>query len=167
MFIGIGGVSRSGKSSLAMAICNYYRGQDKTSMILTQDDFVKPLREIPRIKTETDWEHPASLRHAVLRQTLAFYTLHFDVIILDGFLAFYDPDLVVKYDLKIFIEISKPTFLKRKAEDKRWGFIPEWYFEHIWTSYERYGIPENLDASYVRLNGEIEYSVPEILGPYQ
>ncbi len=167
MIIGIGGVSRSGKSKLATEICNYFRGLDKTAVILVQDDFVKPLRDIPKIKTETDWEHPASLRHAVLRQTLAFYTLHFDVIILDGFLAFYDPDLVEKYDLKFFVEIPKALFLKRKAEDKRWGEIPEWYFEHIWLSYERYGIPDDLDSNYHRLSGEQSYDVSALLGPYQ
>lgn len=167
MLIGIGGVSRSGKSALAAEICNYFRSQDKTTVVITQDDFVKPLREIPKIKTETDWEHPASLRHAVLRQTLSFYTLHFDVIILDGFLAFYDPDLVAKFQLKIFVEIPKAVFLKRKAEDRRWGFIPEWYFEHIWASYERYGIPEALETAYVRVNGEEEVNIAKILGPHQ
>ncbi len=39
------------------------------------------------------------------------------------------------FDKKIFIEISKETFLNRKTLDSRWENEPEWYIEHIWDSH--------------------------------
>ncbi|MCD8539075.1 MAG: hypothetical protein LRY55_04405 [Leadbetterella sp.] len=50
MIIGIGGVSRSGKSTLARMLVNHFRDSGKTAIALNQDDFVFPTVQIPREK---------------------------------------------------------------------------------------------------------------------
>ena len=57
--IGIGGCSRSGKSTLARRIKE--RFSDLCVLILDMDDFVLPKDQIPKIKDRTDWELPASV----------------------------------------------------------------------------------------------------------
>ena len=57
--IGIGGVSRSGKSTLSQLIAEWY--SDKKVSILKMDNFVFDEKLIPQIRGETDWEVPRSL----------------------------------------------------------------------------------------------------------
>jgi hypothetical protein len=57
-------------------------------------------------------------------------------------------------DKKVFVEIPKSLFLERKIKDKRWGEFPEWYMEHIWQSYEKYGKIDPSDKTYFVVDGE-------------
>ena len=65
MIIGIGGVSRSGKSTLAALIYRLYTEGGQTAIVLAQDDFVFPTEQIPKIRNgseeEIDWEIPESI----------------------------------------------------------------------------------------------------------
>ena len=161
MVIGIGGVSRSGKSTLARMVVNYFRDSGKTAIVLYQDDFVFPTNRIPKIKDKVDWEHPASLNHDLLWETAQFYRERFEVVIIDGFLAFHDARL--QYDKRVFVSVSKETFLLRKENDLRWGEIPRWFFEHIWESYLLYGVPDFSAHRYIRISGETEYDPAKVI----
>ncbi len=163
MLIGIGGVSRSGKSTLARLLVNHFRDSGKTAIVLHQDDFVFPTTEIPRVRDKVDWEHPHSVNHDLLWETTQFYKERFEVLLIDGFLAFHDPRLNGSYDKRIFVSISKETFLQRKEDDLRWGDIPRWFFAHIWESYLQYGIPDFTLHPYIRISGETEYDSGKIL----
>lgn len=163
MLIGIGGVSRSGKSTLASELCNLFRGEGKTCMVISQDDFVKPISEIPKIDSEVDWEHPSGFRHETLLKAIDFLRPQFDILIVDGILAFYDSELKEKYTAKLFVEISKEEFMVRKSMDHRWGYVPLWYYEHIWKSFENYGIPDFSKDSYLKVAGNKPYNMKSIL----
>lgn len=163
MIIGIGGPSRSGKSTLARLLVNHYRDSGQTAIVLYQDDFVFPTAQIPMVRDKVDWECPESLNFDLLNEVVDFYKQKFEVVIVDGFLAFYDATLLNKYDKKVFVEVSKETFLTRKEQDLRWGFIPRWFFEHIWESYLKYGIPDFSKEDYTRVSGETEYELENIL----
>ena len=163
MMLGIGGVSRSGKSTLARLLVNHFRDSGKTAIVLHQDDFVFPTTRIPKVRDKVDWEHPLSVQHDLLRETVAFYRERFEVIIVDGFLAFHDPLLNEQYHHHIFVEITKETFLRRKEDDLRWGDIPRWFFEHIWDSYLEYGIPDFDRYQYYRISGESPYQIGEMV----
>ncbi|MEZ4900591.1 MAG: hypothetical protein R2822_01930 [Spirosomataceae bacterium] len=163
MVIGIGGRSRSGKTTLAEALVWHQRTQNKRAIALHQDDFVKRLGDIPLIQGETDWETPDSIDFELLKKTVLFLKTDFDFIIIEGFLAFADSQLNALYDRCFFTVISEETFKIRKANDDRWGAIPDWYVNHIWESFLNYGQPPVDLPPLMEVNGEKPYNMGEIL----
>ena len=67
MIIGIGGVSRAGKTTLANLLKKRLKG--KTISILNQDEFVKKAG-LPEINNHIDWEHPDSMDWISLRKKI-------------------------------------------------------------------------------------------------
>ena len=179
MTIGIGGISRSGKSTLAALIYRFFtveiRNPDsfgkggQTATILAQDDYVFPIEKISKIQNgkdiEIDWETPESIDFQRYRKAILDAQQQFDHVITEGLLNFYAEDVNDLFDKCFFVEISKPTFLSRKAVDKRWGKIPTWYIEHIWTSYERWGrtILDNKKKEVLILSGEVDFDLDVII----
>ena len=106
MVIGIGGPSRSGKSTLANLLVTHFRKNGKKAIIFHQDDFVFPETLIPKIKDKTDWESPASIDHELLFEVVADFKARFDVVIVEGFFAFFETKLNALFGKRIFI---KPT----------------------------------------------------------
>ncbi|MCP4459816.1 MAG: AAA family ATPase [Cytophagales bacterium] len=135
--IGIGGVSRSGKSVLAEKIKSHF--DRKKVLILSQDDFVNEEKNIPKVRDRTDWEHPDSIDIEGLLQTIDENKNSIDLLIVEGLLAFHFPKLDQRYDLRISVNISKKTFLSRRKKETRWGEEPTWFWEHVWDSYLKYG----------------------------
>jgi uridine kinase len=150
--IGIGGVSRSGKSTLAKKLKDHF--VTKRVRILDQDDFVKPENDIPKIKDRTDWEHPESIDiQSLLAEIDAAEDQ--DLIIVEGLLAFHFEELRIRFDVTIFLTISKGTFLFRRHQETRWGTEPDWFIDHVWDSYLKYG---QVDQADFQLDGENEIS---------
>jgi nicotinamide/nicotinate riboside kinase len=164
MVIGIGGPSRSGKSTLANLLVTYFRKNGKKAIIFHQDDFVFPETQIPKVRDKTDWESPASIDHELLLEVVTDFKHRFDVVIVEGFFAFFDPKLNSLYEKRLFIKISKRTFIIRKAMDSRWGYIPTWYIDHIWKSYLKLGKPSIIKSDYLIATGEDEFDMKKILG---
>ncbi len=137
MIIAIAGVSQAGKSTLAGRLRNAL-GNNKTT-ILCQDDFVRDIELIPEINHHIDWEHPDSIDHVKFRETIAAEAQRNQYVIVEGLMVLWDEETRKLFDKCIFIEIDKPTFIKRKLVDDRWGIEPEWYVEHIWKSFLQFG----------------------------
>jgi len=135
--IGIGGVSRAGKTSLAQRIREWFN--DDKVKILHQDDFIVPKSEMPMVKGQIDWERPESIDFNSFREEILKEQENYDYIIAEGLMVYGNPDVYQLFDKKIFIEISKETFLNRKTLDNRWANEPEWYIEHIWESHFIHG----------------------------
>jgi uridine kinase len=161
MIIGIGGVSNAGKSTLAKKIRELYSG--KKVRILCQDDFVKPHYELPKIHEHIDWEVPESIDFAFYKSQIISASKTCDIVIAEGLFAFWDKSLSALYDKKIFVNISEKTFRERKKRDLRWGKEPQWYIDHIWNSYLKYGKIEQGLHNFLYLSGEKEYSGSKIL----
>ena len=134
MKIGIGGVSRAGKTTLAKKIINMF--PDKKRVILHQDDYINAGYDIPLIKERVDWEVPESIDFSRLKYDFKWLSENVDLVILEGIFAFYDDELNSLYDMKIFVDIGYKDFINRKLLDKRWGYEPLWYIYHIWDSYQ-------------------------------
>jgi nicotinamide/nicotinate riboside kinase len=164
MVIGIGGPSRSGKSTLANLLVTFFRKNGKKAIIFHQDDFVFPETQIPKIKDKTDWESPESIDHDLLLEVVTDFKERFDVVIVEGFFAFNDKNLNSIYDRRIFIKIAKRTFIIRKAMDSRWGYIPTWYIDHIWRSFLKLNKPSQIKTEYLQISGEDEFDMKKILG---
>lgn len=152
LIIGIGGVSRSGKTWLAYKISELF--QHKSILVINQDEYVFDVEDIPKVRGETDWECPESIDFNKLLDHIQIASATNDIIIVEGLLAFYENRIERLMDKKIFIEIPKTLFLERKVKDKRWGDFPEWYMEHIWQSYLTYGKINLSKKGYFTLKGE-------------
>ncbi len=163
MTIGIGGISRSGKSTLAALIHWFFTEGGQTATVLAQDNYVFPTEQIPKIKhgeaIEIDWETPESIDFQRYRKAILDAQKQFDYVITEGLLNFYAEDINCLFDKFLFVDISKPTFLSRKTADKRWGEVPAWYVEHIWANHERFGrtILADKKKEVLILSGEVDF----------
>ena len=151
MIIGIGGVSRSGKTTFAKQLQAFYQKKGKSVKLLSQDDYVIAEELIPTIKDRINWELPETIDLVKLLKEIA--TNQSDILIIEGLFAFAFAELEECYDLKLFLKINKETFLYRKSIDTRYN-EPEWFIEHIWKSYLKYGRINEKDQSYQIVNGE-------------
>jgi uridine kinase len=150
MLIGIGGVSRSGKTTLSKKILDLF--PERTRAVVNQDNYIHSAFQMPWIEDQLDWEDPDSLDfHRMLYET-EWLSRNVEILIVEGLFAFYYPALREKYNRKILVEIDYDTFIKRKLEDNRWGEVPSWYIRHIWDSYLKFGVPGQLEG-FLRLDG--------------
>lgn len=160
MIIGIGGVSNAGKSSLANLL-KIELEKDYKIKILCQDDFIKPEEKIPRINKLIDWEHPSSINHEMFFQAVLREKRNNDIVFSEGLFAFYSDRLCNMYSHKLFLKIDQDTFFERKKRDLRWGKVPDWYIQHIWDSYLRYGKATQLQNS-IKINANKLFNIQEI-----
>jgi len=145
MVIGIGGVSNAGKSSLANLL-KLNLEKDFKVKILCQDDFILPQEDIPKVKGLTDWECPESINHEMYLQAVQRECQNNDIVISEGLFAFHNDELSNLYDKIFFLYVEKDIFRSRKERDLRWGDVPDWYIEHIWESYEKYGKAKDIQG---------------------
>ncbi len=164
MLIGIGGVSRAGKSTLARLLLEALVERSKTVELIHQDDYVIQESLLPRIQNRTDWEVPQSIDWIQWRDQINEALNRSEIVIIEGIFCFYDERIVQQMKLKILIVITYRVLRHRKDEDLRWGSKPEpkWYIDHIWKSYRRYGTPLRAD-NYLILNGEKRFDIEGIL----
>ncbi len=164
MLIGIGGVSRAGKSTLAKLLAAEFVKINKSVAIIHQDEHVVAESQLQLIRDKLDWEHPSSIDWFGLNQVIQERPKDHDIVILEGLFAFNNNSVNELITYKVFVEISKRIFLKRKQKDVRWGGTPEqaWYMEHIWDSYLTYGRPK-LDQSFLCINGARRFDIDRIV----
>lgn len=139
--IGIGGVSRSGKSTLASLLATYLSERYETVKIICQDDFVIDRNQMPTVDGRLDWDHPDSIDWQKLSNAIISAKKKYMLVIVEGILAFYKQEINSLYDLRLFLTIRKETFMERREQEKRWGKEEDWYLKHVWQSYLTYGLP--------------------------
>lgn len=152
MLVGIGGASNSGKSWLAKKLKGLLHNKDV--LILCQDNYVYPTDKIPLIKDHTNWEIPESIDFQKFKTEIIASNAQYDYVIVEGLMVFQFEDINQILDKKIFLNISKEEFFKRKSIDLRWGREPDWYIQHIWDSYLKFGIVNSEDKSILQLSSE-------------
>ena len=133
----IGGMSRSGKSSLAQAI----QKSIPSTIHLDQDDFVLPENRVPRIDDKIDWELPETIDWNSLHEQIRIAKPQADLIIMEGIFAFCNKEINQKADLKVYLKIEKAEFLKFRRLEERWGKEPEWYLDHVWQAHQKHKNP--------------------------
>jgi uridine kinase len=143
MIIAIGGVSRSGKSTLGENL--QIKFGDKCVQ-LEQDDYIVAEGALPKIRSRTDWESPFSIDWTTFETSIQQANRDYEVVIVTGFLVFYQDSINQLYDHNFLIELDYHQFLLRRAKDTRWqhlepGAEPRWYQDHVWTSYLQFGLP--------------------------
>lgn len=157
MIIGIGGVSRSGKSHLALQLVNRF----KSACVLSMDDYTYPKDLLPKIRDRYDWERPEAYDFDKLIAELTVLRENYLTVIIEGILIYHDPRIAEIIDKKLFLEIAEDTFLKRRMEEKRWGNEPQWFISHVWKSYEKYDVQNYSDFIY--LNSENPLNIDSVM----
>lgn len=161
MIIGIGGVSNAGKSSLANLL-KLNLEKDFKVKILCQDDFILPQEDIPKINGLTDWECPESINHDMYLQAVQRECQNNDIVISEGLFAFHDEELSKIYNKILFLYVEKDIFKIRKQRDHRWGDVPDWYIEHIWESYKKYGKAKTIQGI-KKINASGRFDLADII----
>jgi uridine kinase len=154
--IGIGGVSRAGKTTLSHFIEKLY--PHKKTLIISMDQYVKDPESIPKVKDKTDWEHPVSVDFDRLQNKIKEAVKSYDLVITEGILIFYNEAVNELFDKRIFIDIPKSLFYIRRKKDERWGNEPEWYVDYVWDSYRRYGQLNDSSTNTLYINGDEQFS---------
>ncbi|UII28266.1 AAA family ATPase [Fulvivirga maritima] len=157
MIIGIGGLSRAGKTTLSKNLAEHL-GVESTHLF-HQDDYVKSESEVPLINGRLDWDHPEAMDYEGLIQ--AIKNVDSGNVIVEGILVFFNSELKNMFDKKILMEVEKSTFLARKRVDNRWGPEPEWFIEHIWESYQQFGRPQDMN-DYILIKENEHFDLTQI-----
>jgi uridine kinase len=150
MLIGIGGASNSGKSWLAKKLKDHL--YDRDVIILCQDDYAYPKEIIPLINQHINWEIPESINFEKFKNDIIKVKSSHTIVIIEGLMIFHHHEINQLIDKRIFIELEKEEFFKRKSTDLRWGKEEDWYIEHIWNSYLKYGIVDSNDKNILHLS---------------
>lgn len=161
MIIGIGGVSTSGKTTLAGRLKAAL--PTKSLHVICQDDYLNHINDIPRIKSRVDWEHPLSINHNLLREAIVASMSKAEIVVAEGLMIYHNPEISSLFNRRIFIDLDYSTFRQRKNKDNRWGDEPDWYVEHIWNSYLIYGLPEKKLTDIFRIDGSKPYDINKII----
>jgi len=161
IIVGIGGVSRAGKTFLAEKIA--LERPSGIRSILPQDEFVKPKHEIPLINGHIDWESPESIDFPGYKNAIIKASVHPGILIAEGLLTFFDPGIVQLFNKIIFISLTFEEFRRRKQTDLRWGKEPEWYIRHIWDSYLHYGQCPAVGTDTMFIKGEMDFNIAEVM----
>ena len=162
MIIGIGGVSRAGKTTLANMLATQLKKEGKSVEVFCQDEYVKPKVSIPKVQGVPDWERPSTIKWDTLTSNVQKSKA--DVKIVEGLFSFYPASLRMEYGTKVFIEIDRDTFRKRRSTDQRWDEEPDWYADHVWKSYLKYGQMKGDKSEYIQLDGRKEFDLKKVLG---
>lgn len=133
--IGIGGMSRAGKTHLARRIQSYF-GIERCAVV-SMDAFVFDVDEIPKINGYPNWEIPESIDYRGLIAQVVKLASSFDYVVVEGLLIFHDEGLNALFDERVLLEVERPLFLERRVKEKRWGAESEAYLNIVWNEYQR------------------------------
>jgi len=167
IIVGIGGATRSGKSSLARDLC-LELGIDFNT-IIPQDKSWKAPWERPtnefginmEVPEAVDWERLKSWIEASLskKEKVTLKRKHEVLdshpqkyIFVEGFLIYSQPSIIKLLNKKIFLSISKETCFKRRMATK--FTKPEIFSELIWPNYVKYNSNVCEMDDVLILNGE-------------
>jgi nicotinamide/nicotinate riboside kinase len=153
MVIGIGGVSRSGKTVLTRWLKEQLMAEGSTVLLIHQDELVVKKEKLPLINGLIDWEHPSSMDFKKIIDLILTSEKKFDYILVDGLFAFANKELNELYKKGIYLYIDHDTFMIRKLADDRWGGEPLWFLSHIWDAHQIYGVPGHVNFPLLQLEG--------------
>lgn len=164
LFIGIGGGSASGKTTIANMMTD--KLTPLNVLVINQDRFFKPPAEMPQYYSQIcqenrpDYNRPNSFytekMFAYCREVTGY-----DVVILEGILALYYPELRELMQLKIYVYADADERIIRRIKRNlaRWSFdeITNYYLESVRYRHEEYNAPTQAYADMV-IHGGMAYN---------
>jgi uridine kinase len=155
-FIGIGGGSASGKSTIARDMAA--RLAPLEVQVIGQDRFFKPHDRLPLYPSRTrrepwrDHNHPDSFDLAGMLEACAAVD-GADVIIFEGILALHYPEMRDLMDVKCYVEADADERIirrtRRSLPHSSFDDITDFYLESVRHQHERYNAPTRAHADIV------------------
>lgn len=151
--IGISGATRSGKSTLQRTLYDLLKTDGGTNVMkLSQDHFFRYHCELITPSGEANWDQPFAIKWDTLYAQILKMREELSktlgrtgkegikvtkcVLILEGFMLFYESRLRNLFDFMIWLEINRPTCHDRRMETYR---VTEDYFNtKLWVNYTSY-----------------------------
>ena len=137
LVVGISGVTRSGKSSLAKAIAELFGN----ACVISQDDYFDVAAAA---KHDAGLEHSLSINHASLLENVEelIKQQRHGCLIVEGYRAFFDEELLALMDVTIWLTLDHDTCLARVLMDKRRAGTKKckqaFFRQHVWPQHEQY-----------------------------
>ena len=164
LFIGIGGGTGSGKSTIAAEVVRRLEASCRVHLI-HQDQFFKPVDQLPTFYSDyhqaprPDFNRPDSFRvEAMVAHCTAVFG--YDVVILEGILALYYPALRQLMDIKCYIDTPLEEMLIRRTERNLargyggpFAEIAHYNLECVTPQHQRYNLPTRRFANFIISNG--------------
>ena len=148
MFIGIGGGSASGKSTIARDIAG--RLEPLSVEVMCQDRFFLPREDLPKYPSrlrEEPWPDYNRPETVDLGRMMAWCqgVDNADVVILEGILALYFPEARELMDLKLYVAADADERIvrriRRNLPRSPLADITDYYLESVRYQHERYNAP--------------------------
>ena len=174
MLVGICGPSNSGKSSLCKTL-----EKNHNASWMEVDHYLKELEDVPFLGSYRNWDLPENHRFDVLfgdiqkllrgkqvkHPIYAFRKGRIqgsrevrpsDMILVDGFYAFYDERVRDLYDLKIYLDLPEEELIRRRVGGDKEGEWPNFVFRRrdyieniVIPMYREYGATQKSYADFV------------------
>lgn len=134
LVIGIGGISRAGKTSVTKFISKSFNIHKVVQIDMYLIGPIKKFDESLNDYIE-DWEDPLSYDLDKFYNDLKFEKENYDgIIIAEGFLLYSKKEFVDLIDIKIWLDVDKETARERRINTKHYG--SDFYFnEYIWKGF--------------------------------
>ena len=167
VFVGIGGGTGSGKSTIAAEVVRRLREAYAALdiMLINQDRFFKPVEQLPTFYSEfhqgprPDFNRPDSFRVEEMVAELTAVSGH-DIVILEGILALYYPQLRQLMGIKCYVETPLEEMLIRRTQRNLargyggpFAEIAHYNLECVTPQHYRYNHPTKRFADLVIPNG--------------
>ena len=167
MIIGVGGVSRSGKSSLSRFL---KKELHKKTGEIHLDNYIKdsshwhfftryPVFYLSKIHKVFNMEHPNVIDFNRLYEDILQSSQQNEIVIAEGFLITYDARIKNLFDKYIHIALSKSVFIQRRTRDFKSNL---WYTNHVWNCFMKYGTDYS-NLNHIVVNGDNEIDMQSIL----
>jgi uridine kinase len=134
LVIGIGGISRAGKTSVTKFIAKSFNIQ---KVIQIDKYLIGPIKKFDENLQDyiEDWEDPICYDLDKFYQDLKFEIENYEgVIIAEGFLLFSKKEYVDLIDIKIWLDVNKEVARDRRKRTKHYG--SDYYFDdYIWKGF--------------------------------
>ena len=162
-YMGIGGGSASGKSTLAAHMAE--RLAPLRVQVVEQDSFFKKPEDMPQYYSHISGQyHPAynepdSFRHSEMFSTCrALQKAECDVVILEGILVLWFEHLRALMDLKLYIEADADERIIRRIrrnmkQVEDCVFITDYYLESVRLQHAQYNAPTSAYADWILPGG--------------
>ena len=133
VLIGITGPSHAGKSTLAKSLERLFVQHKLRVALVQQDRFCEV-----SVKDLGNWDSPDAVQHLEFKscvlQTLRSKEFH--VVIMEGFLSFFDPLLAAICDVRLHVKCDKEVCAERRLKSQ--NFSPARYTKQVWPCYLMY-----------------------------
>ena len=152
LFIGIAGGSGAGKTALAKELKKHF---GRTTRVLHLDEYQKFGEKLPKFHGMKNWDCPEAIKWNKLYQDLVSLKRKEEIVIVEGYLLFWQPAVRRLFNKRIYLEAGEETRIKRRTKFKN----PRYVERVLLPMHEKYIEPTKKFANLV-LNTE-RYSIKQ------